>query len=875
MNFKEIEEKWRKAWEAKPELYKAYDSEEEFEKVKGFKSKGKKYVLVEFPYPSGSGLHVGHTFSYAATDVYARFKRMQGYNVLCPMGWDAFGLPTENFAIKTKRKPQEITKENTDVFKKQMKTLAMGLDWERELFTTDPNYYKWTQWIFIKLWEAGLAHKQKMPINWCPSCKIGLANEEVVDGKCERCGTVVEKREIEQWVIDIWKYADRLLEGLEKTEFQEKIKAAQINWIGKKSGARINFELSVDSNRILQTSQPLREASDLKIDSSSDNSKIIEVFTTRPDTIFGASALVIAPEHKLVNQLTSVSVDQQIDSSTIANVQEYVEKTKKESEMERLDMTREKTGVFTGLYAINPANGKEIPVWVADYVLAGFGTGAIMSVPGHDSRDYEFAKKFGLEIIRVVDKLTSGSVDQEKEEYFEGEGTATNSGFLDGLSTQEAKKAMIKWLEEKKIGGEETTYHLRDWIFSRQHYWGEPMPMYRPEGSIEWKPVGENELPVILPDVENYEPSNDGRSPLANIYEFCQYVNPTIGEKGERETDTMPNWAGSDWYFLGYLMPEVWSSYAKASEDKVSNVNVFEKNQERLKYWLPVDVYIGGDEHTTLHLLYSRFIHQFLYDLGMVPTPEPYFKRLSHGTILGPDGSRMSKSKGNVIDPIPVAQKVGVDVVRSYLMFMGPFEATMPWNENTMMGVKRFLDKFEKFVVERVSSEPENQYSSKEVSSLLNKTIGTISRDLEQFKFNTPLAKMMELLNSVNELTSKSVNQGIVSKNDLGKMVVMLAPFAPYLAEELWEKLAISQDSVHASPWPTVDSSKIASELVFVPVCINGKVRGQLEVGADVAGDQAKLENEAKKLSLVAPYLEGKTIKKVIYVPGKMLNFVI
>ncbi len=963
MNFKELEAKWREVWMSKPDLYRAYDSEEEFEKAKGFKSKGKKYVLVEFPYPSGAGLHVGHAFSYTACDVYARFKRMQGYNVLSPMGWDAFGLPTENHAIKTKQKPQDVTIKNTDSFRTEMNRLAMSFDWSRELFTTDPAYYQWTQWIFIKLWEQGLAHKEKMPINWCPSCKIGLANEEVVDGKCERCGTPVEKREIEQWVVSITKYADRLLKGLEKTEFIDKVKASQINWIGKKEGAKIQFKLSSHST---------------------DNLNYIEVFTTRPDTIYGVSAVVVAPEHELVSQIDN------------ADVKNYLESVKNKSDLERTDLNKDKSGVFTGMYVKHPLTGDAVPVWVADYVLSTFGTGAVMVVPAHDSRDMEFAIKHSLEIkyvvenpkasafsyvmgldknamgelnkfgdvIGIADKDSKGLIfdkSQNKEyenfisdnllpgfwnEYFngsefvfvfkhkdslieklvlnkenkkrilelaveftandtigngsvwrmlyendfykhqmlyEGEGVAINSPLIDGLSTTQAQEKIIAYLEKQKLGSRETTYHLRDWIFSRQHYWGEPMPMYKPaisEGlagqSGEWKAVPLEELPVVLPEVEHYEPSSDGRSPLANIKEYWDYTNSLTGEKGVRDTDTMPNWAGSDWYFIGYLLPEVSArvglTQKKAGDTPSLQKTVFEKNMDRLKYWLPVDVYIGGDEHNTLHLLYSRFIHQFLFDMGQVPCEEPYAKRVSHGVILGPDGQRMSKSKGNVIVPGDVAEKYGVDVLRTYMMFMGPFDATMAWDEKTLVGVKRFVERFEKLVVTTSPHSSEKETPGK-ISSLLNKTLIDIERDLEQFKFNTPVAKLMGLLNELEGEHGKG--DLCISATDWGRLIATLAPYAPYLAEELWQQLGISSESVHNTPWPTGDSTKVYLDILTVPVCINGKVKFQVEIQAEELQDQAKILEKVEALEKYKELLGAMSIRRVVYIPGKMLNFVV
>lgn len=830
MNFKELEEKWKKEWKKRPDLYKAYDSEVEFEEAKGFKSRGKKYILVEFPYPSGTGLHIGHAFSFTATDVYARFYRMQGYNVLCPMGWDAFGLPTENHAIKTKQKPQAVTEKNCAKFKEQMEDLAMSFDWQRELNTTDPNYYKWTQWIFIQLWKKGLAKKQKMSINWCPSCKIGLANEEVVDGKCERCGTGVERREMGQWIVKITEYSEKLLSGLEKTNFIDKVKASQINWIGKKEGARIRFELEQNGW-----------------------GKGLEVFTTRPDTIYGVSALVVAPEHGLVDGL--------LDRPEI---RKYVEEVKNKSDLERTDLNKDKSGVFSGLWAINPINQERVPIWIADYVLSGFGTGAIMLVPGHDRRDWEFAKKYGLEVKMVVKdngKIQQQSIDLQP---MEEEGIAINSKLIDGLTTNAAKEKIITWLEENNIGQRETIYHLRDWIFSRQHYWGEPIPMWKKKGSEDWSPVEEKDLPIKLPEVEAYEPTETGESPLAKIKDFVE-IKDEFGEIiGQRETDTMPNWGGSDWYFVGYLMPQVWKSFSGQFES--DRESIFVENLEKQKYWLPVDVYIGGDEHNTLHLLYSRFVMNFLYDIGVVSVPEPYDKRVSHGVILGPDGSRMSKSRGNVIVPEDYSQKYGVDVLRTYMMFMGPFEATMAWNEKTLVGVARFLNKLEKMFQQKLAFEGETGVGE---ASWINRTIKDISRDLAQFKFNTPVAKLMELVNNLQD------EKMLVGKEDLGKILAMLAVYAPYLAEELWTKLNLSTDSVHQSPWPLVDDSKIVSDVLVVPVCINGKVRGEIKLALEEIEQEEGIKKKAMEAEGVLQHLTGREVKRVVYVPGKMINLVV
>jgi leucyl-tRNA synthetase len=800
---------------------------------------------VEFPYPSGSGLHIGHAFSFTGADVYARFNRMMGYNVLFPMGWDAFGLPTENYAIKMKRKPQEITKENTDHFRSQMKRLAFSFDWEREVDTTDPRYYKWTQWIFIQLFRKGLAYKKEMPINWCPSCKIGLANEEVVDGKCERCGAEVSRRNISQWVVKITDYADKLIDGLKGTEFIEKVKQQQINWIGKSEGAKVKF----------------------KIDSRDD---YLEVFTTRPDTLFGATFMVIAPEHPLVSQLISSSACQIEQKKEIEN---YVKESRKKSDMERTELSKDKTGVFSGLYAINPVNNKQIPIWISDFVLASYGTGAIMSVPAHDERDFAFAKKFGLEIVPVIEPTNKGH-NFEKEPYVDVDnGKIINSEPINGMVPSAAFEKMIKWLKEKGIGERTASYHLRDWIFSRQHYWGEPIPMIKCQ-KCGWVPVPDEQLPIVLPEVEAYEPTDDGKSPLSKIDSFVECKCPVCGGEAERETDTMPNWAGSDWYFLGYVLAEKINN-GLGSNDVVNDI--FSYSQEELKYWSPVDIYIGGDEHNVLHLLYSRFIYKFLWDLGVLPkeNPEPYFKRISHGVILGPDNQRMSKSRGNVIVPETVADKYGVDVVRMYLMFMGPFDSTMAWNEKTLMGVKRFLDRFDKFTTafNRDNQANESTADRKDVLLIINKLIKGVTEDLSSFKYNTAIAKLMEALNSL------STYNLAIKKDDVFILAKLIAPLAPYLAEDVWSHVRDENDpvSVHLSDWPKADEKYLVEDEVSLPVAINGKVRGQLTVKSDelVVSNKEKIIAKAKELEQVKKWIgEGKIVKE-IYVPGKMVNLVI
>ena len=788
-NFKKVEAKWQKIWENNPELYRAKDNS----------GKKKKYILNEFPYPSGSGLHVGHAFSFTGGDVYARFKRMKGENVLFPMGWDAFGLPTENYAIKMKKMPQEVTKENTDMFRKQMKNLAFSFDWSREINTTDPSYYKWTQWIFIQLFNQGLAYKKEMPINWCPSCKIGLANEEVVNGNCERCGASVSRKNISQWVVKITKYADELINGLQETDFIEKVKQAQINWIGKSQGAKVKFKIK-------------------------NSKEVLEVFTTRPDTLFGATFLVLAPEHEL--SVSLAKENKEIDN--------YLDKSNKKSDLERSDLEKKKSGVFSGLYAINPVNKKEIPIWIADYVLINYGTGAIMAVPAHDQRDEEFAKKYNLEILNV---------------YNEKEKKVINSDFLNNLDKEQATNKIIEWILENKAGESSVSYHLRDWIFSRQHYWGEPIPMVECS-KCGWVPVEEKELPVVLPKVEHYEPTDNGQSPLSQISDWVKTSCPKCGGEAKRETDTMPNWAGSDWYFLRYADP---------------NNDAFIADSKLMEYWGPVDVYIGGDEHNVLHLLYSRFIYKFLWEQGFVPKniSEPYQKRLSHGVILGPNNQRMSKSKGNVIVPEVVADEYGVDVLRMYLMFMGPFDATMAWNEKTLLGVKRFLDRFEKYILSQMKV---NSASNEDVLLIINKLVKGIEGDLESFKYNTAIAKMME---SLNNLATK-----VIGKDEIQTLIKLIAPFAPYLAEELWEKMD-NKESVHISSWPAVDNRYLEEKEITIALAINGKVRDQLIVEAIMSENKKEIIERAKKAPKIVQWLNGKRIENEIYIKGKMINFVV
>src|SRR5215217_1483403 len=699
-----------------------------------FSEKKKIYVLAEFPYPSGTGLHIGHAFTYTGGDVYARFQRMQGRNVLFPMGWDAFGLPTENYAIRTGQKPQVVTKTNTANFRKEMESLGFSFDWSSEVNSTDPEYYKWTQWIFIKLFERGLAYKAEMPINWCPKDKVGLANEEVINGRCERCGTEVTRRWISQWVVRITQYADRLISGLEQTQFIEKVKAAQIHWIGRSEGAKIRFQVPVGGQN-----------------------DALEIFTTRPDTLWGCTFMVIAPEHDLVKKV--------LDDPAVA---EYVEQSQKKSDLERAEESRPKEGVFSSLTARHPATGEELPIWISDFVLPSYGTGAIMAVPAHDERDHQFAIQYGLPIQPVI--LPDADWDFSKAAYSGMHGRLVNSGSLDGLTPMEAIPVSIDWLTREGLGERAVSYHLRDWIFSRQHYWGEPIPMIYCQ-ECGWNPVPEDQLPVLLPEVERYEPTETSESPLANIPGWVDVPCPSCGGPGRRETDTMPNWAGSDWYFLRYCDPH--NDHALADMDK-------------LRYWMPVDVYIGRYEHNSLHLLYSRFIYLFLHDLGVVPSeyPEPYRKRLSHGVILGLDGQRMSKTRGNVIVPQDYVERYGADTLRMYLLFMGPYDATMAWNERALLGVKRFLDRWGRFVRDHAG---QSQESGPRVKAAINRLGKEVAEDTASFKYNTAIAHMMETLNTLQDLVeSKESQRERIADQDLRSFSQNLAPYAPFTSETCW-----------------------------------------------------------------------------------------
>jgi len=787
-------------------------------RAKNFSENEKIYVLAEFPYPSGSGLHIGHAFSYTGADVYARFQRMQGKNVLFPIGWDAFGLPTENYAIRTGQQPREVTKKNTENYREQMNALGFSFDWSRSVDTTDPEYYKWTQWIFIKLFERGLAYKAEMPINWCPKDKIGLANEEVVNGHCERCGTEVVRRLISQWVVRITQYADRLISGLEQTEFIEKVKAAQINWIGRSEGAKIRFQVDAQGESL-------------------------EIFTTRPDTLWGCTFMVLAPEHELVAEV--------LHRPEVAT---YVEQTRRKSELERAEESRPKEGVFSGLTARHPATGRELPIWISDFVLPSYGTGAIMAVPAHDERDHQFALQYGLPVQPVIQPSTDW--DFSTAAYTGMEGRLVNSNPIDGLTPSEAIPASIEWLAGHGLGERAISYHLRDWIFSRQHYWGEPIPMIHCQ-ECGWNPVPENHLPVLLPEVERYEPTETGESPLASIPGWADAPCPKCGGPGRRETDTMPNWAGSDWYFLRYCDPH--NNHALA-------------DMELLRYWMPVDVYIGGDEHNTLHLLYSRFIYLFLHDLGVVPPeyPEPYRKRLSHGVILGPDGQRMSKSRGNVIVPQEYLDKYGADSLRVYLLFMGPYDATMAWNERALYGVKRFLDRFGRFVREYAGQSEE---SGPQVKAAVNRLGKEVADDTAAFKYNTAIAHMMETLNTLQALVQSGDDQSErIADRELRLFSQILAPYAPFTAESCWQ-LAAGSDSVHNTLWPAYDPDLELDKLVTIAIQVNGKLRGTVAVTHQ--NTEAEIRHLAESQPGIVRFLSEGEVTKVIYVPMRTMNFVV
>jgi leucyl-tRNA synthetase len=798
-NPKEIEPKWQRIWEDK----KIFEASSD-------KSKPKYFALIEFPYPSGEGLHVGHPRPYTALDIIARKRRMEGYNVLYPIGWDAFGLPTENYAIKNKIHPRKVTERNVARFKKQAKSLGFSFDWSREVNTTDPGYYKWTQWIFLKLFEHGLAYKGEMPINWCTDCKVGLANEEVVNGVCERCSGEVVRKVKSQWMLRITDYAEKLLNDLDTVDFIEKVKTQQRNWIGRSEGAEVDFYLTTGGYKI-------------------------RVFTTRPDTLFGATYMVLSPEHPFIDELK----DQVENWNEVA---EYREQAAKKSDFERTELSKEKTGVpLKGIMAINPANSQPIPVWISDYVLMSYGTGAIMAVPAHDTRDWEFAKEFDLPIVEVV---AGGNVQEEA--YIDVEsGTLVNSGFLNGMQVKDAIQKMISWLEEKNLGNRKVNYKLRDWVFSRQRYWGEPIPLVHCE-KCDWVPIPEEELPLLLPEVESYMTTDTGESPLANIKEWVETTCPKCGGPAQRETDTMPQWAGSSWYFLRYVDPH--------------NDKVF-ANKEDLDYWMPVDWYNGGMEHTTLHLLYSRFWHKFLYDIGEVPTPEPYQKRTSHGMILGENNEKMSKSRGNVVNPDDIVNEFGADTLRMYEMFLGAFDQSAPWSQQGVRGCRRFLDRVWK--LQDILTEDEGYSSQFETS--MHRTIKKVSEDFENMKFNTAIAAMMALLNDFN-----SANR--ITRGEYKTFLTLLNPVVPHITEELWQ-LAGFEGMISQQAWPKWEEAKTVEDIMEVAVQVNGKVRGTVSVPRDAS--QEVIKAEAMKNANISKYFEGKTIVKEIFVPGKIYNFVV
>ena len=797
-NPNKIERKWQKFWEQE-KIYVAEDKSK----------KPKFYILLEFPYPSGEGLHVGHARSYIALDILARKRRMQDFNVLFPMGWDAFGLPTENYAIKTNIHPAIATRRNISNFKRQEKNLGLSFDWSREINTTDPSYYKWTQWIFIQLFKKGLAYKAKMPINWCPSCKIGLANEEVIDGKCERCGEKVTRKEKEQWILKITKYADRLIQDLDKVDYPERVKISQKEWIGRSQGTEIKFP--------------------------------IPVFTTRADTLFGCTYLVLAPEHALIEKLKR-------KISNYKQVKDYIEKSKKKVEKERISEDKEKTGIeLKGIKATNPVNNRKIPIFVADYVLTHYGTGAIMAVPAHDQRDFDFAKRYNLPIIEVI-KPKDSKYDPSKQAY-EGEGILINSGRFTGIKSEQAKERITEWLNTKGSAKKAVHYKLRDWIFSRQRYWGEPIPMIKCE-KCGWQPVLEQDLPIKLPKVKNYKPTEKGQSPLAKVEKWVNAECPKCKGPGQRETDVMPNWAGSNWYYLRYC-------------DSINDKKL--ADPKKLKHWMPVDWYNGGMEHTTLHLLYSRFIYKFLRDIKAVPKiigSEPYKKRTSHGIILGQGGIKMSKSKGNVISPEKVVKEHGADTMRVYEMFMGPFEQMIPWDTKGIKGVRRFLDKAWK-LQEKVNYEL--RIKNYELESLMHKTIKKINDDIELLKFNTAISSLMILANRLEK-------EKEISLAHYSLLLILLNPFAPHITEELWQRAGFKELCCEQK-WPKYNQKLIKEKKITLVIQINGKVRDKIEVEPDIS------EKEAEKIVLlrdkVLKYTKGKEIKKTIFLPGKLINFVI
>ncbi|HEO8420081.1 leucine--tRNA ligase [Niallia sp. FSL W8-0635] len=801
-NHQKIEQKWQKFWEEN----KTFKTSEE-------KSKKKFYALDMFPYPSGAGLHVGHPEGYTATDILSRMKRMQDFNVLHPMGWDAFGLPAEQYALDTGNHPAEFTQKNIDTFRRQIKSLGFSYDWDREINTTDPEYYKWTQWIFLKLYEMGLAYVDEVAVNWCPALGTVLANEEVIDGKSERGGHPVERRPMRQWVLKITAYADRLLEDLDEVDWPDSIKEMQRNWIGRSEGAEVTFQID-------------------------NHEETFTVFTTRPDTLFGATYAVLAPEHALVEKITTSAQKEAVEA--------YLEKVKSKSDLERTDLAKEKTGVFTGAYAINPANGEKMPIWIADYVLVSYGTGSIMAVPAHDERDYEFAKTFDLPIKEVV---AGGNVE---EEAYTGDGEHVNSDFLNGLNKEEAITQMLGWLEEQEIGTKKITYRLRDWLFSRQRYWGEPIPI------IHWEDgtmtgVPEEELPLTLPETSEIKPSGTGESPLANISDWVNVVDPVTGKKGRRETNTMPQWAGSSWYYLRYIDPK--------NNEQIAD-------PEKIKEWLPVDMYIGGVEHAVLHLLYARFWHKVLYDLGVVPTKEPFQKLYNQGMILGENNEKMSKSKGNVVNPDEIVASHGADTLRLYEMFMGPLDAAIAWSTNGLDGSRRFLDRIWRLLVDdngELSSKVQGIEEMKGLDKIYHQTVKKVTEDFEALRFNTAISQMMVFINECYKADS-------IPKKYVEGFVKLLSPICPHMTEELWQIITGSNQSIAYEAWPAYDEAKLVDDEVEIVIQINGKVKAKLMVPADANKDA--LEQIAMEDSQVKEQIDGKQVRKVIAVPGKLVNIV-
>ena len=799
-NHKEIEKKWQKYW-AKTNTFNTHDDPE----------KPKFYALDMFPYPSGQGLHVGHPEGYTATDILSRVKRSQGYNVLHPMGWDAFGLPAEQYALDTGNDPAEFTQKNIETFRRQINSLGFSYDWNREVNTTDPEYYKWTQWIFTKLYEKGLAYEAEVAVNWVPELGTVISNEEVIDGKSERGGYDVVRKPMRQWMLKITAYADRLLDDLELVDWPESIKEMQRNWIGRSVGANIEFKVA-------------------------GTDKSYTVFTTRPDTLFGATYSVLAPELDLVREITTPEQK--------AAVEAYIEETAKKSDLKRTDLAKEKTGVFTGAYAINPVNGKEIPIWIADYVLSSYGTGAIMAVPAHDERDFEFAQTFGLEILPVIE-----GGDVEKAAYTE-DGTHINSEFLDGMNKQEAIDKMNEWLEENGVGKKEVSYRLRDWLFSRQRYWGEPIPIIHWEdGTVTAVP--EEELPLRLPKTKNIKPSGTGESPLANIEEWVNVVDPVTGKKGRRETNTMPQWAGSSWYYLRYIDPHNKKELA---------------DYEKLKRWLPVDIYIGGAEHAVLHLLYARFWHKFLYDIGVVPTKEPFQKLYNQGMILGENNEKMSKSRGNVVNPDDVVETYGADTLRMYEMFMGPLDASIAWSENGLEGSRKFLDRVWRLIVDENNKMRDRitTLNDGKLDKVYHQTVKKVTEDYENLHFNTAISQLMVFINEAYKVDALPYEY-------IEGFVQLLAPIAPHMGEELWAILG-NDGGISYAPWPTYDEAALVEDEVEVVFQVNGKVRAKSNVPRDLGKDE--LEKAALANEIVQEYIEGKTVRKVIAVPNKLVYIV-